>query len=97
MTEIQAVENELGTYKGLDVLAKSEGGITLLEHMRERICSDVEVIRSLVKGDEKDIRVAIANLNADLYLYRVLVNAEKNVKIQQDELDRLLKEKAQDF
>lgn len=92
MTDIQSVEADVKRYKGLDVLAKSEGGVTLVDHLKERIASDVEVICSLLKGTDTDIRAAIAQLKADLYVYRVLRNAEQNAKIASEELERLLKQ-----
>lgn len=91
MTDIQSVEADVKHYKGLDVLAKSEGGETLLSHLKERIASDVEIVCSLLKGADTDIRAAIAQLKADLYVYRVLLNAEQNAKIAIEELEALLK------
>ncbi len=91
MASVQAVEADVKRYKGLDVLAKSEGGETLLLNLRERIASDVEALRALLKGSDTDIRAAIAQLNADLYVYRTLLNAEQNAKIAIEELEALLK------
>ena len=92
----EALVAEVKTYKGLTVLAQSEGGETLLAHLKERIASDVETIRSLLKGSDVDIRSAIAQLNADLYVYRVLLNADQNAKIATEELDTLLKKQNTD-
>ena len=92
MSDIQAVEADVKRYKGLDVLAKSEGGETLLLNLRERIASDVEALRALLKGSDTDIRAAIAQLNADLYVYRTLLNAEQNAKIAIEELEQLLRQ-----
>jgi hypothetical protein len=96
MTDIQLAEKEVKHYKGLDVLAKSEGGETLISNMKERIASDVEMLCSLLKGSEVDIRAAIAQLKADVYLYRVLLNAEQNAKIAVEELELLLKQQKED-
>jgi len=50
----------------------------------------VESIISLVKADEVSLRVAVAKLMSDLTIYRLLVNAEENVKITEEELEALL-------
>lgn len=92
MSDVQVVEADVKRYKGLDVLAKSEGGETLLLNLRERIASDVEALRALLKGSDTDIRAAIAQLNADLYVYRTLLNAEQNAKIAIEELEQLLRQ-----
>ena len=89
MNEANLVQ-EVKLYKGLDVLAKSDGGEALLANLRERIATSVETLRSLLKGSEMDIRSTIAQLNADLYVYRTLLNAEQNAKISEEELEALL-------
>lgn len=96
MTELQDVEKDVKKYKGLQVLAESEGGETLLSHLRSRIAVDVETLSGLLKGSETDIRATIAQLNADLYVYRVLCNSEQNAKIAQEELEHLLKKQQED-
>lgn len=92
MTDTQSVEADVKRYKGLNVLAKSEGGEILISHLKERIASDVEMLCSLLKGSDVDIRATIAQLKADLYVYRVLLNAEQNAKIAVEELEALLKQ-----
>jgi hypothetical protein len=90
MTEQQHLQNQLAKFKGLDVLAHTDGGKTLLASLRRSIANDVESIISLVKADEVSLRVAVAKLMSDLTIYRLLVNAEENVKITEEELEALL-------
>ena len=92
MTDVQGVQEDVKRYKALDTLAKSEGGELLLTNLRERVASDVEALRALLKGSETDIRAAIAKLNADIYVYRPLINAEQNAKIAVEELEQLLRQ-----
>ena len=96
MTELQGVTADVKKFKGLQVLAESEGGIALLQNLKERITSDVETLRTLLKGSDTDIRAAIAQLNADLYVYRALMNAEQNAKIASEELEHLLEKQEED-
>lgn len=91
MTEAQELEAEAARYKGLAVLAASDGGKELISNMKDRIAADVESLSGLLKGSDADIRAAIAQLRSDVYVYRVLVNAEQNAKIAMEELESLLK------
>ena len=90
MTQQQHLENQLSKFKGLDVLAHTDGGKTLLASLRRSIAQDVDTIVSLVKSDEITLRVAVAKLASNLVLYRLLVNSEENARITEEELEALL-------
>jgi hypothetical protein len=90
MTELQSATADVKKYKGLQALAESDGGKTLLDNLRRQIASDVDTLSGLLKGTDVEIRAAIARLNADLYVYRTLLNADHNAKIASEDLQSLL-------
>lgn len=90
MTEKELLTEQLGKYRGLDVLADSEGGKTLLASLRHSIANDVEAIVSLIKAPDVELRVAIAKLASNLSVYRTLTNAKENATITEEELNALL-------
>lgn len=91
--EVLEVKEDLGNYKALSALADSEGGKLLLTNLQNDIAADVTSIMSLFRGEELALRCAVAKLVADFSLYRVLRNADENVKLADEALAELLKNK----
>lgn len=89
--EVIQIKEDLGDYKALSSLADSEGGRLLLTNLRKDIASDVESIMGLFRGADLDLRCAVAKLVADFNMYRVLRNADENVKLADEALAELLK------
>ena len=86
----QDVVDDIHKFKAITAIANQEGGKILIDNLREDIKTDVEGIIGLFRGDEIELRCAIAKLKADLGLYRVLIRAEDNAKLAEEALAKFL-------
>jgi len=89
--EAQEIKADLDRYKGLGALADSAGGKELTRLLRKDMATDIETIMALFRGDEMELRCAVAKLISHLGVYRVLLNADENAKLASDALEELLK------
>lgn len=87
---VEEVRDDVKRYKAIAAIADQEGGKILITSLRTDIADGVETILSLLRGDEIDIRCAIAKLKSDIALYRVLLRASENAKLSEGELNKLL-------
>lgn len=89
MEDKKIVINDLEKFKALEAVSESEGGKILIDTLKGDIRDDIETIMSLFKGDEMELRCAVAKLKSDLTLLRVLLRSKENVKLTEEELQRL--------
>jgi hypothetical protein len=89
--EVVEVKEDLGNYKALSALVDSEGGKIVFRTLQKDIAADVETIISLYNGDEMALRCAVVKLKVDYNMYRLLRNADPNVKLAEEKLSELLK------
>lgn len=90
---IEEVTKDVDTFKALDALAHSDGGIIVIGSLKKDVVNGVESIISMYRtASEIELRASIAKLHADLSLLRVLTRSEANKKLAQDELEKLLAE-----
>lgn len=84
------VQEDIDKHKAIAAIAEQEGGKILIEGLKASIAGDVETILSLFRGEEMNLRCAVAKLHADLSLYRILKRAPEYAKIAEGALEKLL-------
>lgn len=91
--EKQEVQSDIDTFNHLAILADSDGGKIIVAGLKQDVVNGVEVLISKYKtASEIDLRSTIAKLQSDLSLLRVLTRADKNKKMAQAELEKMLAE-----
>lgn len=90
---VEEVNKDVDTFKALDALAHSDGGIIIIDSLKKDVVNSVESLISKYRvAPEIELRASIAKLHADLSLLRVLTRSEANKKLAQEELEKLLAE-----
>lgn len=84
------VQEDIDKYKAIAAIAEQEGGKILVAGLKEDIAADIENILSLFRGEDMDLRCAVAKLKADLALYRILKRSPENAKLAVGALEKLL-------
>lgn len=91
--EKNEVEQDVDLYSSLDAVAHSEGGKILIENLKSDVVNSVESLLSNYKtSDEMLLRSTIAKLQSDLGILRALTRSEKNKKMAEEELKKILAE-----
>lgn len=90
--EQKAVEDDFKKYQAINAIANQEGGKVLIKSLESDVVAGVDMIISLYKGDEMELRTTIAKLSANLNLLRVFKRAIKNEDELRKELATLLEE-----
>lgn len=91
--EAGEIRKDLVKFKEINVVAQSPGGKRLVGNLKRKIADDVDSIMAKFKGEEIELRCAVAKLIADLEMYKTLINADENVKLASDALAEALSEK----
>ena len=94
--QVKEVKDDVQKYGDLTVLVESNGGKILIGTIKQSIADDVEIVCSLLKDNEVELRCAVASLKAHVDLLRVLQNAPVNAKMATTELSKLLEVEKQE-
>ena len=88
----KAVQEDFKKYQAINAIASQEGGKVLIKSLEADVVAGVEMIISLYRGDEMELRVTIAKLSANLNLLRAFKRSAKNEEELRKELVSLLEE-----
>ena len=88
----KAVQDDFKKYQAINAIANQDGGKILIKSLETDVVAGVEMIISLYKGDEMELRVTIAKLSANLNLLRAFKRSAKNEEELRKEVVSLLEE-----
>lgn len=89
----EEARKDVDKYAGLEALASSDGGQTLIDGLRKDVSSTIDIIcNTYTTAPHFELIAHISRLKERLALLRVLNNAPKNHSGSIDELKAILKE-----
>lgn len=93
MSKTKDIEKDLKTYKKLEALSLSEGGIVLKELCLKDIVTTIDTLALGFKQlSHIEIIAHCARLNERLNMYRIITNSKKNAELTYEALQEAIKE-----
>ncbi len=97
MSKSKTIKKDLGKYKALKTLSESEGGKHLSDACLKTIVSTIEMIAYTGKPLKIEEYISLAaKLSEQMSMYRVLINAKKNVELTTEALKIALEEESEE-
>jgi hypothetical protein len=93
IAEIEEVKKDIGKYKSLAAVEKSEGGKELIAGLTGDI---LQIINTLAYGyetmPEQEMRTKLAKMSVKLALIRMITRAKSNAEAAKERLEELIKQ-----